>query len=119
MSDIVWIPAVPLPMLGWRTDRCKCGQRFRGKNRRAEYELHYRAEHQPFENGDTQVGVPREEAAASDGDGEKQLGQEQPNPGVASGSPSENHPSPPWIATPRDPDGIRQDAATRWNRDKL
>jgi hypothetical protein len=42
----VWIPAVPLPFLGWRTDRCKCGQKFRGKNRRAAYELHYRRAHQ-------------------------------------------------------------------------
>jgi hypothetical protein len=44
-SDIVWIPAVPLPLLGWRTDRCQCGKRFRGKSRRATYELHYRREH--------------------------------------------------------------------------
>lgn len=44
-TDIVWIPSVPLPLLGWRTDECWCGQKFRGKKRRAAYELHYRREH--------------------------------------------------------------------------
>jgi hypothetical protein len=45
-QDRVWIPAIPLPFLGWRTDRCMCGQKFRGKNRRAAYELHYRRVHE-------------------------------------------------------------------------
>jgi len=48
-DDIIYIAAVPLPFLGWRTDRCSCGKKFRGKNRQWEYEIHYRREHQ---NGD-------------------------------------------------------------------
>lgn len=63
-QEIVWIPSVPLPLFGWRTDRCSCGMRFRGRGRQAAYELHYRREHQ---RGDTnldapQVGVTRAEA---------------------------------------------------------
>ncbi len=62
--ETVWIPAVPLPLQGWRTDRCSCGQRFRGKDRRHAYELHYRRDHQ---RGDTaeneaQMEVTRAEA---------------------------------------------------------
>lgn len=62
--DIVWIPAVPLPFLGWRTDRCKCGQRFRGKGRRAAYELHFRRVHfrNDLPNDWPQAGVARAEA---------------------------------------------------------
>lgn len=44
-DERVWIPAVPMPFLGWWTDRCMCGRKFRGKNRRPAYELHYRREH--------------------------------------------------------------------------
>jgi hypothetical protein len=35
-----------LPFLGRRTDTCICGQKFRGRKRRAAYELHYRRAHQ-------------------------------------------------------------------------
>lgn len=64
MSDTVWIPVVPLPLMGWRTDRCKCGKKFRGKNRKAAYELHYRREHHrsdPDPNA-AQMEVTRDEA---------------------------------------------------------
>jgi len=44
-DDMVWIPSVPLPFLGRWTDTCKCGQKFRGRQRRAAYELHYRRAH--------------------------------------------------------------------------
>jgi hypothetical protein len=62
--DTVWIPAVPLPLMGWRADRCVCGQRFRGRNRRAAYELHYRRAHQRGDSngGDVQMEVTRAEA---------------------------------------------------------
>lgn len=63
-QEIVWIPAVPLPLMGWRTDRCMCGTKFRGKQRRAAYELHYRRAHQRDDEAGDQVrmGVPRAEA---------------------------------------------------------
>jgi hypothetical protein len=62
--DTVWIPAVPLPFLGWRTDRCMCGQKFRGKNRRAAYELHYRRAHQRGDTSDTQAFMEVERSEA-------------------------------------------------------
>ncbi len=68
-QDIVWIPAVPLPLLGAWRDRCKCGQRFRGKQRRSAYELHYRREHMDGDraeagpnSGYTDMAVTRAEA---------------------------------------------------------
>jgi hypothetical protein len=60
--DIVWIPSVPLPLLGWRADTCQCGAKFRGKGRRARYELHWRREHEPDDPGFSQMGVSRVEA---------------------------------------------------------
>lgn len=63
MSEKVWIPAVPLPFMGWRTDRCFCGARFRGKNRRAAYELHFRRVHERHDaNANVLMEVTREEA---------------------------------------------------------
>jgi hypothetical protein len=40
-----------------------CGVRFRGKNRRAAYELHYRREHESPESS-VQMAVSRSEEAA-------------------------------------------------------
>lgn len=62
MSDVVWIPAVPLPLMGLRTDTCSCGRKFRGRGRRARYELHWRRVHEPDGDGSAQMGVPRAEA---------------------------------------------------------
>lgn len=64
-TDTVWIPAVPLPFRGFRTDRCMCGAKFRGKGAKAAYELHYRREHQrddAAEGDGVQVAVTRAEA---------------------------------------------------------
>lgn len=65
-TDTVWIPAVPLPFLGWRTDTCmSCGQKFKGRNRRGAYQLHYRRCHEERERAredQTQIGVTRAEA---------------------------------------------------------
>lgn len=62
--DVVWIPAVPLPFMGWRTDRCACGMRFRGRRHRARYELHWRLVHEGEvdRSGGAVVGVTRAEA---------------------------------------------------------
>lgn len=50
-EDTVWIPAVPLPLMGWRTDQCvNCGVKFRGKTRRHDYEIHFRRAHQRASN---------------------------------------------------------------------
>lgn len=65
MTDTVWIPAVPLPLQGWRTDRCSCGERFRGKERRERYELHWRLFHEPdlpVDGPQCSMGVSRAEA---------------------------------------------------------
>jgi hypothetical protein len=64
VSDTVWIPVVPLPLQGWRTDRCTCGEKFRGKGRKAAYELHFRRVHLRNDLPDDwpQAGVPRVEA---------------------------------------------------------
>jgi hypothetical protein len=53
---------VPLPFLGWRTDRCTCGKKFRGKNRRAAYELHYRRTHEREHESFALMEVDRAEA---------------------------------------------------------
>lgn len=67
MADVqwpmVWIPVVPLPLMGWRTDRCMCGAKFRGRYRRELYELHYRSEHEDPDSPD-QVCVTPAKAAA-------------------------------------------------------
>lgn len=60
--DTVWIPAVPLPFLGWRTDRCVCGKKFRGKGRKAAYELHYRRVHEREHESVALMEVERVEA---------------------------------------------------------
>ena len=83
-TEIVWIPAVPLPFQGWRTDRCVCGAKFRGRNRRAAYELHYRRTHERADsNGNkVQMSITRAEARAiyaevnadSQTDGEDRVG---------------------------------------------
>lgn len=45
--DTVWIPSVPLPFLGFRSNRCvSCGAKFTGTNRGHDYELHWRREHE-------------------------------------------------------------------------
>jgi len=61
-AEMVWIPAVPLPLMGWRTDRCgECGAKFRGRDRRHRYEIHYRRLHERHDS-DTMMEVTREEA---------------------------------------------------------
>lgn len=55
VSDTVWVPAVPLPFLGWRTDRCSCGAKFRGRGRKHAYEIHYRRAHQRCDAPEDQV----------------------------------------------------------------
>lgn len=61
--DAVWIPSVPLPFMGLFSERCMCGERFRGKDRRSKYELHFRRVHEQFVNvGMAQMCVTREEA---------------------------------------------------------
>ena len=66
MSDRVWIPSVPLPFQGWRTDRCSCGAKFRGRGRRHAYEIHYRREHQRGDTANDQamMEISRAEAQA-------------------------------------------------------
>jgi hypothetical protein len=78
-DDTVWIPAVPLPYLGWRRVRCaSCGERFRGPrlsrtatalaHALAAYELHWRRVHevhpskQPPDEEQVLMGVLRAEA---------------------------------------------------------
>lgn len=64
-DETVWIPAVPLPLLGWRTDRCFCGAKFRGKGRKRAYEIHYRRAHQRDDMDPDQtvlMSMPREQA---------------------------------------------------------
>ena len=62
MSDTVWIEAVPLPFIGWRYDTCgACGAKFRGRDRRGQYEAHYREAHLPGD-GSVMVEVTRAEA---------------------------------------------------------
>lgn len=61
-DQTVWIPSVPLPLMGWRIDRCQCGAKFRGKGRRGAYELHWRREHERDDPGFAQMGVTRAEA---------------------------------------------------------
>jgi hypothetical protein len=66
-SDIIWIQAVPMPLFGWRTDRCHCGEKFRGKDREHAYELHYRrVHHRESEASETstQQSITRGEACA-------------------------------------------------------
>lgn len=65
-SDTIWIQAVPLPLFGWRTDRCHCGAKFRGKGREHAYEIHYRRAHQRSDpNGnETKMSITRGEACA-------------------------------------------------------
>jgi len=62
MTARVWIPAVPLPLQGWRTDRCGCGKKFRGRDRRAAYEMHWRVEHEPSVDGCAQTETSWEDA---------------------------------------------------------
>lgn len=62
MRDTVWIPAVPLPLIGWRTDRCYCGAKFSGRGRRERYEIHYRHEHEPGSDRNVLMEVSRAEA---------------------------------------------------------
>lgn len=64
MNDTVWIKACPLPMIGLFTDTCECGKKFRGRDRRLRYEVHWRREHEISAPNTTQVSVTREEADA-------------------------------------------------------
>lgn len=67
-DDIVWIPAVPLPLFGLFTDYCSCGRKFRSfdrAKRRDAYELHWRREHEKdavHDFGSVTVAVTRWEA---------------------------------------------------------
>jgi uncharacterized C2H2 Zn-finger protein len=63
-SEMVWIPAVPLPWLGVASVRCgQCGERFWFRDRRKRYERHFlrRHGHDP-RNQQSQRGVSVEEA---------------------------------------------------------
>jgi hypothetical protein len=71
VSDIVWIPALPLPFFGFFAVRCHCGHWFVSigeEKRMREYELHWRRVHDPEERRRTddgpraQVGVARDVA---------------------------------------------------------
>ena len=60
----VWIPSVPLPLFGFFADTCGCGARFRGRNRKAAYELHYRRLHHRTDDSSAEVLVQVSRAEA-------------------------------------------------------
>ena len=64
MTDEVWIKACPLPLIGLFTDTCSCGKKFRGRERRHRYEIHWRREHETAASGDTLMSISRTEADA-------------------------------------------------------
>jgi hypothetical protein len=64
-DNLVWIPAVPLPLIGVFTDMCSCRKRFRSfsvAKRRLAYEVHWRLVHEPESDGGAMQGVTRAEA---------------------------------------------------------
>lgn len=65
-TDIIWIPAVPLPFYGLRRVRCSCGETFKGRGREHAYEIHYRRAHQRGDTSEneTQMSITRGEARA-------------------------------------------------------
>lgn len=63
-ADTVWIPAVPVPfLLGVMTNRCMCGEKFRGRGRGHDYEMHWRRVHERDHSDGVMMEVPREKAA--------------------------------------------------------
>lgn len=64
MNDEVWIKACPLPFIGLFTDTCSCGKKFRGRDRRHRYEIHWRREHEASAPNDTQQSISRADAEA-------------------------------------------------------